>query len=193
MGETFGTFTRFVRQHWKIALSVTFVLIATIDTFVTSISTIAATFLGLAALPWLLGLFEKITLPGGIELNLRELEQRLDENKAVIHDADREAFEFLKTNDPNLAMAALRIEIEKRLRKIAHSRRLTSDSARKGIPQLLEMLKNEGAVGGEVVSMILDMLPAMNAAAHGVELPTTSDEWVSRNGPKLLSLLDEKS
>ncbi len=181
-----------IQRHWKFSLSLAFVLIAALDTFVSSISTIAATFLGLAALPWLLGLFDKVTLPGGIELNLRELEERLNASNAEVHDADREAFEFFKTDDPNLAMTALRIEIEKRLRKIAANRALVKSNVPVGISRLLRMLQEEGAIGSEVGSMILEMLPAMNAAAHGFYLPSSSDEWVFRNGPRLLALLDEK-
>ncbi|WP_133169743.1 hypothetical protein [Yoonia maritima] len=185
-------FISMVRANWKTALSITFVLIAVMDTFVTSISTIAATFLGLAALPWLLGLFEKVTLPGGIELDLKKIEEKLNANPSEVHDEDRDAFKYLQTDDPNLAMAALRIEIERRLRKIASARNLVTTGERNGITQLLRVLGDNGVVGHNVSSLILDMLPTLNAAAHGANLPSSSDEWVLSNGPKLLSLLDEK-
>jgi len=181
-----------LQRNWKVALSVCFVFIAVIDTFVAQISTIAATFLGLAALPWLLGLFDKVTLPGGIELNLREVERRLDLSNPEVHDVDREPFEFLDLADPNLAMAALRIEIEKRLRRIAKSRGLNKSDARRGIPQLLGALVKGGAVSNDVASAIRDMLPSLNAAAHGAQVPDTADTWVLINGPRILALLDEK-
>ncbi|MBO9449148.1 hypothetical protein J7426_02690 [Tropicibacter sp. R16_0] len=180
------------RKNWKISLSVCFVLIAIVDTFFAKVSTVAATFLGLAALPWLIGLFDKLTLPGGVELDLRKLEQQLDQTETEVHDSDKEPFEFLDLRDPNLALAALRIEIEKRLRKIAQVRGLSQENRRLGIPQLIRTLEDERAIGRSAGAMIRDMLPAMNAAAHGMVVPETADDWVLQNGPKILSLLDEK-
>jgi len=182
-----------VKRQWRFSLSVTFLTIAAIDTFVSSISTIAAIFIGLAFLPWFLDLFDKIKLPGGLELKLRNIEAKLDEEGKEPELEDREAFEFFMPDDPNLAMVGLRIEIEKRLRRIAKNRQITSDDGRTlTIRQLLKELAAVGVVGHNAVAMIADMMPALNAAAHGAELPSESSEWVLKNGPRLLALLDEK-
>ena len=182
-----------VKRQWRFSLSVTFLTIAAIDTFVSSISTIAAIFIGLAFLPWFLDLFDEIKLPGGLELKLRNIEAKLDQEGREPEFEDKEAFEFFRPEDPNLAMVGLRIEIEKRLRRIAKNRDIASEHGRPlAVRQLLRELEAIGAVGHNAVSMIADMMPVLNAAAHGAEFPSESSEWVLKNGPRLLALLDEK-
>lgn len=139
-----------------------------------------------------MGLFDKITLPGGMELDLKKIEDQINAETVEVNDEDREAFQFLELTDPNLAMATLRIEIERRLRRMSDARNLNHGRSQNSILGLLRVLEVEGAIGSSVVSMIEDMLPTLNAAVHGFDPPEDSGQWVLANGPKLLSLLDEK-
>jgi hypothetical protein len=92
--------------------------------------------------------------------------------------------------DPNLALAGLRIEIEKRLRKIADTKGI--DSQRLGMGQLLRRLSDAQAISPNQRSVLSDMTSLLNDAAHGAEVDDRAAEWAINVGPKLLATLDER-
>lgn len=177
------------RSHWKVALSTSLLLVAAYDTWIDELTVIAATFIGLAALPWIMDLFDKVTLPGGIELNLAKARQVLDQRNVEASPETAKQFQFLP-DDPNFALVALRIEIEKKLR-LMYSRDLDEKSSRYlNIYRIIEELSAQGRIDQEIASAVRDMLPSMNKAAHGEEVPETARSWVQQNGPRLLAALD---
>jgi hypothetical protein len=167
-------------------------LVAAYDTWFDELTVIAATFIGLAGLPWFIELFETIKLPGGVELNLKKIADTLDSDPNEPSIEDQAAFTYFDPRDPNIAMIALRVEIEKKLRLFAEKRGYDS-KRRFGIPQLLSELHKDGVLEEKTVSIIRDMLPSLNAAAHGMEFPADTSEWVLLYGPKLLATLDGSS
>src|SRR5436853_6275727 len=76
-------------------------------------------------LPWLAPLFKSVELPGGLKVEFQELQEVTDrakeagllgpETKAPVE----QSFQAIAAADPNLALAGVRIELEKRLRQLA--------------------------------------------------------------------------
>src|SRR2546425_563826 len=95
-----------------------------------------------ALLPWLGLIFESISFPGGGGVKYRDLARVEREATAAGLLEPAAAPELLYAeivqNDPNLALAGLRIEIERRLRAIAKARGV--DVGRKGMGQLMDEL-----------------------------------------------------
>lgn len=150
-----------------------------------------------AAIPWLLPLFRSIEFPGGLKLEFQDLqaaEQRaaevglLDE---AADDARSEEYSFLAvTNkDANLALAGLRIEIEKRLGVLARGAGIRE--TRMGIGKLLQVLPAQGILSYQQCGVLKDMVELLNSAVHGANVDQQSAEWALRIGPKLLSTLDK--
>jgi hypothetical protein len=92
--------------------------------------------------------------------------------------------------DPNLALAGLRIEIERRLREIARKKGLQAE--RLGIGQLLQLLRRSNAISGQEDSVLSDLIGLLNKAVHGAEVDYRAAQWAIDIGPRLLSALDER-
>ncbi len=91
--------------------------------------------------------------------------------------------------DPNLALAGLRIEIERRLGAIARARGL--DDRRSSVGQLLRQLASVGAISQAEVSVLNDLVIVLNRAVHGAEVEPRAAQWATEIGPSLLAALDE--
>jgi hypothetical protein len=186
----------FVQSLWdnhraKIGLSVFCVLVALFDTFAKSLSIVAATALSIAIVPWVVSFIEKLSLPGGFELVLAKAEQRLDAAANVPDQKDIDAFKYLSGNDPNMAIALLRIQIERRLREIAEHVMIEPES--RGRPRSLRMLADElakqGAITTDALALIHDLMPVMNEAVHGTHLNAGASTFALEYGPKILAML----
>jgi len=92
--------------------------------------------------------------------------------------------------DPNLALAGLRIEIEMRLNEIAKRRDISSRN--KGVGQLLRLLQENGILSDEEKSVLGDLIGLLNKAVHGLEVDNKSADWAIQTGPRILKTLDEK-
>jgi hypothetical protein len=86
--------------------------------------------IALALVPWLGSVLKSVELPGMIKFQYRDLQRakRSAEEAGLLSPAatpergKEYSFQQIAGDDPNLALAGLRIEIEKRLRQIAESR-----------------------------------------------------------------------
>ena len=187
---------RFLTSLWnsyraKIALSLFCVLIALFDTFWKSISPIAAGALAIAVTPWVIQLIERISAPGGFEVVFAKAEQQLQEVAAAPDAEDLAAFSYFESSDPNLAIAMLRVQIERRLRKIAEEIVLEPEprGRTRTLGSLTAALGERGAIPPEAVSLLRDLMPVMNEAVHGVELGSRGADFALSYGPRILSLL----
>lgn len=97
--------------------------------------------------------------------------------------------QFLAT-DPSLALAKLRIDIERELRRIAFESRLLDDRARSlGVGQLARELVAQQYLPPDLDAILRDILPALNSAIHGSEIGRETAAAAARIGGDLLSLL----
>jgi hypothetical protein len=148
-----------------------------------------------AALPWLAPLFKSLELPGGLKVEFQDLE-KAKENAAKVgllanpaENRQELTFITVAAEDPNLALAGLRIEIERRLDAIARARGLGDRPY--GIRQLMQKLVSIGAISHAEVSVLNDLVGLLNRAVHGAEIEPRAAQWAIETGPSLLAALDE--
>ena len=111
-----------------------------------TIDGVTATLLLVALLPWLQPLFKSLQLPGGVKVEFQDLEKvaaRADAAGLLSNPVppDQQApysFQMIATADPNLALAGMRIELERRLVQLARSR--GHEDVPRSIGQLLDYL-----------------------------------------------------
>ena len=151
----------------------------------------------IALLPWLAPIFKSLEFPGGWKVEFQDLENaaaRADQVGLLAPPKAKSlesafAFERVAEQDPNLALAGLRIEIEKRLVRIAQRHGIEVKS--RGLGALLRDLSRREVLGHQERSVIADLVGLLNSAVHGAELDRRSAEWAVEVGPRLLEALDE--
>lgn len=160
------------------------------------IDAVSLTLLLVAVLPWLGFIFKSVELPGGLKVEYPALERAGEEAaKAGLLSTPKKRIEesaylAIAEEDPNLALAGLRIEIERRLREIAKKRGLQGD--RLGIGQLLQLLRKNNAISRQEDSVLSELIGLLNKAVHGAEVDSRAAQWAIDVGPRLLSTLDER-
>jgi hypothetical protein len=92
--------------------------------------------------------------------------------------------------DANLALAGLRLEIERRLRALANQQGIPVDH--KSISQLMRDLTNNETLSQYERSVLADMIGTLNNAVHGAEVDPRAVDWVMNVGPELLAGLDKR-
>ncbi|MDE2826824.1 MAG: hypothetical protein OXL40_05870 [Bacteroidota bacterium] len=150
------------------------------------------------SIPWLLPLFKSIELPGGLRLEIRDLQAagRYAAETGQLAEApsptviQEYSLPIVADVDPNLTLAGLRIEIERRLARLAESAGIGSTKA--GIHRLLRSLENRGILTPQQRRVLADMVGRLNSAVHGVSVDPQSAEWVLEDGSKILATLDKR-
>jgi hypothetical protein len=164
-----------------------------------AIDAITLALLAIAVIPWLAPLVESLELPGGWKVEFWEMQRAVARVQAagpVYEDrvsAGSEAeysFQLVYSRDPNLALAGLRIEIEKRLSALAEKADVAVRP--KGVVTLLRSLSNHELLSFEERAALGDMSGLLNSAVHGAVVDPRACEWAIDNGPPLLASLDAK-
>lgn len=163
-----------------------------------TIDAITVTLIFIALVPWLAPLFKSLELPGGWKIEFQDLERaRTKADKAGLltaaprNESERQySFQLVAQEDPKLALAGLRIEIEKRLNEIAESNGINAGKASVG--RLLRTLGERELLSQEQRSVLSDMVGLLNAAVHGGEIDNRAAEWALDVGPRLVSALEVK-
>jgi len=157
-----------------------------------AIDAVTLTLLAIAVVSWLAPLFKAIELPGGVKVEFAELEKARDEAEsagilvtAPAKPEIRAATAVLSTDDPNLALASLRIELERRLRQIAERNGVVVKQHSVGA-LLRELQKRELLSHGQS-SILADLLPSLNAAVHGASVDPRASAWAREVGSQLLA------
>ena len=187
--------------RWAITLVFIGAAVAhTIVPFVT-VDSVTITLLAMACIPWAGRLFTKLEIPGLLKVEGEALEKagdRIVESGLVpIADASNGkqgkqhvyAFEAVAGGDPNIVLAGLRIELEKRLREIAKSRGLGEE--RRALHRVIDDLARRSIIRREEARAIADILPLLNRAVHGAAVDRAALEWALDFGPPLLDALEE--
>jgi uncharacterized protein YutE (UPF0331/DUF86 family) len=163
-----------------------------------AIDAITLALIVIAILPWLAPLVKSLELPGGWKVEFQELQKAASRAEsagllAATPSQDVVAFSFqsIAMRDPYLALAGLRIEIEKRLSLLAQIHGLNS-SRPMGVGQALRALAQAEVLTSEERSILADMVNLLNAAVHGAEIDTRVASWAIDVGPRLLTSLDER-
>ena len=184
----------------QVGISLSAIAIAIVHIIMPDLSIDAITFALyiIAIVPWLAPLFKSLEFPGGWKFEFKDLENTTNEaSKAGLLSNDAEPSDFRQSlyqsvanEDPNLALAGLRIEIEKRVRNIAESKNIEADKIPVG--RLLGNLMQQKIITGEERKVIQDLIGLLNRAVHGAEVDDRAAQWALDIGPRILRALDEK-
>jgi len=88
-------------------------------------------------------------------------------------------------DDPNVALASVRISLERILRGFARSRDI--DVERQGLGQMINVLAQKEALPPATVATLRDMVPILNRAVHGERVDPGATEWARTTGAWLLA------
>ena len=153
-----------------------------------------------AVLPWLAGVVRSVQLPGGFKIELQDVKTATEKvtSGKIARSAlplapigREENLEFLRQvaqTDPNLALVGLRIEIERRLARLAAD--LGLPATRRSAGALLRDLITQERIDRETASGLNDLIALGNQAAHGAEVTANAAAWALDDGPLVLELLD---
>jgi hypothetical protein len=164
-----------------------------------TIDAVTAALLLIAVSPWLGAVFKAIEIPGGLKIEYQELEKAkekaeeaglLSPKEGVGGGGEEFSFEAISDRDPNLALAGLRIEIERRLNGIAQSNGIRQTG---GIGRLLPLLESHELLTPRETAALRDMIGLLNSAVHGATVDPSAAAWALEVGPSLLRVLDEKA
>ena len=162
-----------------------------------AIDPITIVLLVVALVPWLAPIFKSLEFPGGWKIEFQELQkaaQRAEQAgllapAAVGSTAPEFTFQRVVQDDPNLALAGLRIEIEKRLVGLAERSGL--EVRNRGIGQLLRLLSERQVLGQQERAVLADLTGLLNSAVHGASVDRQTANRAMEIGPRLLAALDE--
>jgi hypothetical protein len=161
-----------------------------------AIDAITLTLLVIALVPWLAPIFKSLELPGGWKVQFQELQKTAERaQQAGLLASSPEStpsefvFQQIAEQDPNLALAGLRIEIEKRLLKLAERRNI--EVRNQGVGQLLRLLSQRQVLTSEASAILADMTGLLNSAVHGARVEPQAAEWALNVGPRILKALDD--
>lgn len=161
-----------------------------------AIDAVTVTLLVVAVLPWLGHIFKSIEVPGLGRVEYHELKRAENQAEragllAPEQEGQRYSFELVADSDPKLALAGLRIEIQRLLRAIAEAYRLPTD--RVPVKLLVDTLRDHQVLTYEEAVSLRRMIDLLNRVVHGAELPPGAAEWALDVGPRLLTALETKA
>ena len=171
-----------------------------------AIDGVALVLIIIAVVPWLAPLLRSLELPGGWKVEFQDLQKvaaKADDAGLLARaPAERRAagaaeethpeyaFQSVADRDPNLALAGLRIELEKRLVELC--RRHGIGTNMQGMGRLLRELAKIGVLNSDEEAVLADLVQMLNAAVHGAEVDPRATEWAMDVGPQLIEAFEEK-
>ena len=169
-------------------ISLLFFLLAGLHLFSESITVDAITIalLGIASFPWMFPYLKTLELPGGVKIELKEVRdavEKVSEGTNLVP-SERDDYSYLRTiasHDPNLALVAIRIEIEKSVREA-----LGEDPKSLSLSRGIRQLASQGTISNSVANGLRDFIELGNHAAHGVAVESEAAEYAIENAEKIL-------
>jgi len=102
---------------------------------------------------------------------------------------DKDILERIVNEDPELALAGLRIKLEKNLIELARLNGIDPGKAR-GIGRLLTHLNETGVLNYSQTSVLKDLVNLLNSAVHGREISKGEAMWAMDIGLEIISSID---
>jgi hypothetical protein len=187
----------------QISITLTALLVAIVHIIwpTLKIDSITLTLIIIAIAPWLAPLIKSLELPGGLKFEFKELERVEMAAKAagLINDKPTHlnkdyAFLEIAEINPSLALAGLRIELEKSLKKLDELNRKegVAMSARSSISMMMYGLYQKQIITNQERAALADIIGVLNKAVHGEELDYRTTQWVIDIGPQILDSINKK-
>ena len=177
----------------SIIISVFFLILAIINQFTLKLELNTIILIFIAMLPWLSGSLKSFR-GFGLEIDFQELNDAGEKVKKSFGLDTKDSPKNQKLmwieifdNDPNLALAGLRIEIEKSLRDIAKSYNL--ETKHKFFDSFIFLLEREKILSPEEAASLKNLRPILNSAVHGATIDKRALDLVVDIGPKILESL----
>jgi len=163
-----------------------------------SIDTTTIALIIIMIFPWLLPYIRAIKLPGGTEVTFKEEVRRLEQlsEKSQISKISAELQPPPSTEptrwtlfkvDPNLALASLRIDIEKVLRKIASQRNIQVE--RVPLRKILYALHYKKIIGSSEFKTLNLIIDICNKAVHAEKVDASTASRILDIGESILLYL----
>ena len=136
------------------------------------------------------GLFDAAPEPGGAAALV-----------APAAPAPEYSFQLVADEDPNLALAGLRIEIEKKVKQLVETTAVNESGpgglsrvprSRWTIAQSLRFLSENVVLTVQQRDVLLNLVNTLNLAVHGAKVDERSVDWALDIGPRLLATLDRR-
>ena len=96
----------------------------------------------------------------------------------------------IASEDPNLALAGLRIEIEKELLNLASRHGISTN--RYSVMQIAKELTQQNVFGAGAYLAVGDLMGLLNNAVHGAKVEPASVAWALDAGTQLVESLRSK-
>ncbi len=173
---------------YAVLISLLFVTLAGMHIFLdtVTIDAIAIVLIVLASLPWVFPYLKTLELPGGVKIELKDVKSAVEQvsSGTEASSSDGDAYEYLQVvsaHDPNLALVAIRIEIEKAVRA-------TLGDSTRPIPlsKAMSQLVADGVISKRTASGMQDFIKLGNQAAHGVTVDRDAADFAIENAANLL-------
>lgn len=192
-----------------ISLTAIVVVFLVVHSFVkeVTVDTTTVALVGLLIVIWLLPFATSLKLPGGASVELRDLEAASAKVEAVesatarpvISPVKRPAqsegitWKDLLDTDVNIALAGLRIEIERRIRELGHLADVAGRSEREySLGDYTRRLSAAGVLTRLENEAIMSVVEVCNRAVHAKEVSAEAANRASRLGDFVIDLLDRK-
>ena len=153
--------------------------------------------LTLCFLPWLGAIFKSVKLPGVAEVEYRQdllqATKKVEDSgllkDSVVQKGDP-IYRTLIDQDPNLALAGLRIDIERKLRTLVGV--IDPDNSLKPLSQVVEIIGSRGLFTKAQTQAMQGILKRLNIAVHGGRVPVEDAAEVIQMGSRLLDSLEKR-
>jgi len=161
-----------------------------------AIDAITLILIGIAVVPWLAPIFRSLEFPGGWKFEFAEVRRAAEqaEQAGLLAPTpvgpEREfAFQQMVETDQVLALAGIRIELEKRIRSLALKNGISAE--RRPISVLLNDLTNRGVLDDRLTFTLRGMANFASHAIHGDRIEPDATELVFSLAPRVLKTLDD--
>ena len=163
------------------------------------IDNITLVLLILGFLPFFFPYLKSLELPGGFKITLKDAKKIIAKiTPGDIPNPNVQAevapivssLDYLReiaATDPNLALVGFRIEIEKRVRKMAAENKLDSKDSLK---QTIKELEASSRIAPGTASGLLELVSLANHAAHGVKVSPDAINWVLDYAPAIFNSIN---
>ncbi|MBQ1785097.1 MAG: DUF4145 domain-containing protein [Gammaproteobacteria bacterium] len=121
-----------------------------------------------------------------MKIELKDVQKAVEKvsegDEATATEPDEYAFlQEIAKHDPNLALVAIRIEIEKAVREVVGEEQRPVPLSR-----AIQQLTADGIISNSVANGLKDFIQLGNHAAHGVEVESEAAQYVIENAGKIL-------
>ncbi len=168
--------------------------------FPTIIDGITLSFLALAMVPWVAPIIKSLKIPGLGEVELQQLQnagKAVAEAGLIVEPTEEKRTEevpgylTVAALDPNLALAGLRIEIERRLGELAVVSGMSPTRA-PTVRFLLKDLAKHQVISRQEREAIGELVQTLDGAVHGAHVGASAASWAMDVGPTILNALDDR-